>query len=87
VFLHSATIQGLGYALKTQEEIDDWIQERKKKWPTKAVIIQKVRGSTCYLPLQASLFSQSNFCGVFPSTESSRRRKKAENPIRAFQQV
>ncbi|KAA1111105.1 hypothetical protein PGT21_036620 [Puccinia graminis f. sp. tritici] len=37
----NATIQGLGYALKTQEEIDNWIQERKKKWPTKAVITQK----------------------------------------------
>jgi len=38
----NATIQGLGYALKTQEQIDNWIQERKKKWPTKAVVAQKL---------------------------------------------
>ncbi|KNZ55168.1 hypothetical protein VP01_274g3 [Puccinia sorghi] len=38
----NATIQGLGYALKTQEQIDHWIQERKKKWPTKAVVAQKL---------------------------------------------
>ncbi|PLW22470.1 hypothetical protein PCANC_08369 [Puccinia coronata f. sp. avenae] len=37
----NATIQGLGYALKTQEQIDSWIQERKKKWPSTAVVAQK----------------------------------------------
>ncbi|WAQ82709.1 hypothetical protein PtA15_3A73 [Puccinia triticina] len=37
----NATIQGLGYALKTQEDIDKWIQERKKKWPTNALVAEK----------------------------------------------
>lgn len=38
----NATIQGLGYALKTQEQIDQWIQERKKKWPTTALVSKKL---------------------------------------------
>ncbi|KAH9812362.1 hypothetical protein DFH28DRAFT_1031736 [Melampsora americana] len=36
-----ATIQGLGYALQTEEQIAKWIEERRKRWPTSKVIAEK----------------------------------------------
>ncbi|KAG0141567.1 hypothetical protein CROQUDRAFT_718114 [Cronartium quercuum f. sp. fusiforme G11] len=37
----NATIQGLGYALNTEEEVAKWIAERRKRWPTAKVIAEK----------------------------------------------
>ncbi|MBW0485048.1 hypothetical protein O181_024763 [Austropuccinia psidii MF-1] len=37
----NATIKGLGYALKTDQQVLNWIEERKKRWPTRKVIEEK----------------------------------------------
>ncbi|CAH7686957.1 hypothetical protein BY996DRAFT_8684242 [Phakopsora pachyrhizi] len=37
----NATIQGLGYSLKTEEQISKWIEERRRRWPTAKLIKQK----------------------------------------------
>ncbi|KAI8451811.1 hypothetical protein BY996DRAFT_8688238 [Phakopsora pachyrhizi] len=37
----NATIQGLGYALSTEEQILKWIEERRGHWPTAKLIKQK----------------------------------------------
>ncbi|EGG02807.1 uncharacterized protein MELLADRAFT_90718 [Melampsora larici-populina 98AG31] len=36
-----ATIQGLGYALQTEEQVMKWIEERRKRWPSSKVIAEK----------------------------------------------
>lgn len=38
----SATIQGLGMALRDPQQIAKWLEERKKRWPSQANVAEKV---------------------------------------------
>ncbi|KAE8224431.1 hypothetical protein CF319_g2673 [Tilletia indica] len=61
-----ATIQGLNIRLDHPLLIEHWIAERKKRWPTKAVIEQKERDAIWRLPGSSS-------------AERSRKRKRNED--------
>ncbi|CAD6890275.1 unnamed protein product [Tilletia controversa] len=63
-----ATIQGLNIRLDHPLLIEHWIAERKKRWPTKAVIEQKERDAIWRLPGSSS-------------AEGSRKRKRNDEAV------
>lgn len=73
------TIQGTGIKLETEEEIAKWIEERKRKWPTKKRAEEKVRMvvSSC------DLVPAGRGCVHAPFRELTVRPTKMRQPSRA----